>query len=292
LYRATIWRAKKKSKINKKEKEIRSSTLKKMKKIPLKKKVAFQKKILAYYNNHGRHDLPWRQTTNRYHILVSEIMLQQTQVNRVIEKYTTWIQTFPTVASLASATLSQVLSAWSGLGYNSRGKRLQESAKVIVKKHEGIVPNNPEELLALPGVGLYTARSVLIFADNAPLATVDTNIRRIFIHEFGLPETISDKELFSLAEEIVPKTKSRDWHNALMDYGATLLTSKATGIKPKTKQSMFKESKRFYRGQIIKALTTEKKLSLVQAKKLFPDCKHDLKEILLEKNKNNYHIKT
>jgi A/G-specific adenine glycosylase len=271
-----------------------------MKQIPSKKKIAFQKKILSYYTTEGRHDLPWRQTTNRYHVLVSEIMLQQTQVNRVIEKYTRWIQTFPTSESLANASLSQVLSAWSGLGYNSRGKRLQESAKIIVEKYKGIVPNNPEELLTLPGIGPYTARSVLIFADNAPLATVDTNIRRILIHEFNLPETISDKELFSLAEEVVPKNKSRDWHNALMDYGATLLTSKATGIKPKTKQSAFKDSKRYYRGQIIKVLTTEKKLSLAQAKKLFPDCKHDLKEIfetlrnegLLEKNKNNYHIKT
>lgn len=253
-----------------------------MKMISPSKISSLQKKILDFYKKAGRHELPWRHTTDRYKIMVSEIMLQQTQVSRVIEKYNNWIEQFPTTQSLAKASLAQVLRAWSGLGYNSRGKRLWEAAKIVVQKHKGVVPNTIEELLLLPGIGPYSARSILIFADNAPLATVDTNIRRILIHELSIPQNTSDKELFEIAKLLVPKGKSRDWHNALMDYGATLLTSKATGIKPKTTQSSFKGSRRYYRGQIIKYLTTNDGLCLARAKKLFPECKHDLKDIFAE----------
>jgi len=224
----------------------------------------FQKKILTFYKKEGR-NLPWRHTTNRYHILVSEIMLQQTQVNRVIEKYNQWIKTFPTIPDLANASLSEVLTLWSGLGYNSRGKRLWECAQQIVEKFEGTVPNNPEDLLTLPGIGPYTSRSILIFADNKNIATVDTNIRRILIHELKLDENITEKELFALAEEIFPRGKSRDWHNALMDYGSLILTAKKSGIKPTSKQKPFKTSKRFYRGAIMKHLTTHKTITLKEA---------------------------
>lgn len=259
---------------------------------------AFQKKILSFYKERGR-DLPWRTTTDRYNILVSEIMLQQTQVERVIPKYEAWLQAFSTPSALAATPLSKVLQLWSGLGYNSRAKRLHDAAKIIVKEHKGIVPDTVEELIALPGIGPYTARSILIFADNQDLATVDTNIRRILIHELKLKEKISDKELFVLAKKILPKGKSRDWHNALMDYGATILTARKSGIKPKSTQSTFKESKRYYRGRIIKYLTTNERISIKKIKQMFPDTKHDLKSIveelikegLLEKKNNMYVLK-
>ena len=119
-------------------------------------------------------------------------MLQQTQVNRVIEKYEQWIKTFPTIKKLAEAQLSEVLNLWSGLGYNSRGKRLWECAQQIMEKFNGEVPSTPEELLTLPGIGPYTSRSILIFADNKNIATVDTNIRRILIHELKLDENITE----------------------------------------------------------------------------------------------------
>lgn len=242
----------------------------------------FQKKILNFYKQEGR-DLPWRHTTDRYYIMVSEIMLQQTQVSRVIPKYVNWIEQFPTIQDLASANLSDVLTAWSGLGYNSRGKRLWECAKVIVEQYKGKVPDNVDELQSLPGIGPYTSRSILIFADNKDVATVDTNIRRILIHELKLNESISDKELFVLAQDLVPKGKSRDWHNALMDYGSTILTVQKTGIKPKTKQSPFKTSKRYYRGQILKHLTTHKKITVEEAlQKHIPENKHNIKTILQE----------
>lgn len=240
---------------------------------------SFQKKILTFYKKQGR-DLPWRKTTDRYKIMVSEIMLQQTQVDRVIPKYEAWLEAFPDVEALAKAPLSKVLRLWSGLGYNSRAKRLQDAAKKVVEEYGRVIPDTPEELITLPGIGPYTARSILIFADNQDIATVDTNIRRIFIHEFKLKETSSDKELFSLAEQVLPKGQSRDWHNALMDYGATYLTSRKTKIKPKSTQSKFKGSKRFYRGKIIKYLTENGVVSCKQAKELFPDCDHDLQEIL------------
>lgn len=241
---------------------------------------SFQKKVLIFYNKEGR-DLPWRKTTNRYFIFVSEIMLQQTQVNRVIKKYNEWIKIFPTIKKLAQANLKDVLFAWSGLGYNSRGKRLWDAAKIIVEKYNGIIPETVEELKTLPGIGPYTARSILIFADNKNIATVDTNIRRIFIHQFKLNEKISDKELFSLAEKLLPKNKSRDWHNGLMDYGQ-VITARKTGIKPKTQQSTFNGSHRQYRAKIVKYLTTKESITLQKAKKEFSESPYNLKEILTE----------
>jgi len=240
---------------------------------------SFHKKIFTFYKEKGRHDLPWRKTTNRYHILVSEIMLQQTQVERVIPKYNKWIKRFKTPNALAQASLKDILELWSGLGYNSRAKRLQDAAKIIVEQFSGKVPDSSEQLIMLPGIGPYTARSTLIFADNADLATVDTNIRRIFIDEFKLEESISDKELFELAELVLPKGKSCDWHNALMDYGATFLTAKRTGIKPKTSQSRFSGSRRQVRGEIIRQLIKGSK-TLKELEQLSD--KHNIKSILDE----------
>lgn len=214
----------------------------------------FQHKVLDYYTNRGR-DLPWRKTTDPYAILVSEFMLQQTQVERVIPKFEQWLKTFPTVSSLANASLPGVLRLWSGLGYNGRGKRLHECAKVIMNDFGGKVPTTIDELESLPGIGPYTARAILIFAHNRDIATVDTNIRRILIHEFKLPETTSSEALHALAVRCVPKGRSRLWHNALMDYGATFLTSRKTGIRPVSRQPKFEGSNRWYRGKIMKLLT-------------------------------------
>ncbi|USN45730.1 MAG: Fe-S cluster assembly protein HesB [Candidatus Woesearchaeota archaeon] len=222
--------------------------------------LAFRKKIFSFYKKNAR-DLPWRKTTNPYNILVSEVMLQQTQVDRVKEKYILWIKQFPDFETLAKAPLSHVLTVWSGLGYNSRAKRLQDLAKIVVTDLHGVLPDGPEELQKLPGIGPYTSKSILIFAKNRPLATVDTNIRRILMHEFSLPTTYSEKQIEELALLLLPRRRSRDWHNALMDYGSLVLTSKKTGIAPKTKQSTFQGSTRWYRGQILKLLTEKKNVT-------------------------------
>jgi A/G-specific adenine glycosylase len=217
-----------------------------------------QKKVLAYYTEKGR-DLPWRKTTDPYKILVSEIMLQQTQVDRVIPFYENWLHQWPTVADLSAADSKMVMKAWNGLGYNRRARYLQETAKKIHEEYNDDVleaMNHPKEL---PGIGPYTSQAVQIFAANKDIATVDTNIRRIFIHAFGIDEKTTDKELQQLADRCVPKGKSRDWHNALMDYGATLLTSRKTGIKPKTTQTKFEGSDRQIRGEIVRQLMDDEK---------------------------------
>ncbi len=224
----------------------------------------FQEEVLAWFAKHGR-DLPWRRTSDPYKIMVSEIMLQQTQVDRVIPKYHAFLEKFPDLQSLASGSSADVLRLWSGLGYNSRALRLQRAVQMIVKVYEGKFPAHVDALLKLPGIGPYTARSVLIFAFNKDLATVDTNIRRILVHEFsdfGVNEETGDKELFVLAEECLPYGRSREWHNALMDYGSAVLTSRRTGIGARTKQSKFKGSRRWFRGDLLKRLVAGQELSV------------------------------
>ena len=160
----------------------------------------FQEKILTFYKHHSR-NLPWRQTTDPYKILISEVMLQQTQVSRVMEYYPQWILRWPTVSDLADAVFAEVLHAWIGLGYNKRAMYLHQSARKIRDEFQGDVLAAVKQYDLLPGIGFYTSQAVQIFAENADIATVDTNIRRILIHEFHLPENISERELRALAEK-------------------------------------------------------------------------------------------
>ena len=217
----------------------------------------FQKKVLSFYQR-NRRDLPWRKTTDPYKILLSELMLQQTQVNRVITYYQKWVSKWPTIDKLAAATITEVLGMWMGLGYNTRAINLHKAARIIVTRFNSDVLVAMEQYKDVPGIGKYTSHAVQIFSSNVNLVAVDTNIRRIFIHEFKLPEKISDTELWGLAERCLPLGKSRDWHNALMDYGALFLTAKKTGIKPKTKQSQFEGSDRQVRAQIVRCLLKKK----------------------------------
>src|SRR3990167_45987 len=151
-----------------------------MSSINSKKISEFRRTVWKYYNENGRHDLPWRKTKDPYRILVSEVMLQQTQVARVLEKYKQFLKRFPTVRALAKASLADVLKIWSGLGYNRRGKYLHDAAKVIVR-----VGNIKKELTGpLPGVGPYTKAAVLTFAFNQPEVLIETNIRAAYIHHF------------------------------------------------------------------------------------------------------------
>ncbi|MFW9929475.1 MAG: Fe-S cluster assembly protein HesB [Candidatus Thorarchaeota archaeon] len=219
----------------------------------------FQNKIFSWWRNNKR-SFPWRETTDPYKIMISEIMLQQTQTTRVIEKYLAFIQKFPTFDSLASAPPADVLSLWSGLGYNRRALWLQQASQKIISL--GYFPRTPENLRKLKGIGSYTSRSILIFAFNFDIATVDTNIRRIFINENFATESTSEKEMLMIAYKLLPKGKARDWHNALMDYGSLVMTSTRTGIKSKNKQPTFIGSSREYRGKVIKHLNEIGKASL------------------------------
>lgn len=238
----------------------------------------FQHTVLDRYAQHKR-DLPRRQTINPYEIRVSEIMLQQTQVDRVIPKYLHFLQLFPTIQTLAQGDKSQLLTARSGLGYNSRALNLQKAAQVIMHKYGWTIPNTIEQLKKLPGIWPYTAGAICAFAFNKEVPVVDINIKRVLIHTFRLDENIGGRELETIALQCVPEGKSCERHNALMDYGSSVLTSKKTGIKS-AKQSTFQWSQRQVRGNIIKHLTKYGKITASEAKKLFP---HDDFDVILEK---------
>lgn len=219
----------------------------------------FRRKILCFYKNHGR-SLPFRRTRNPYRIIVSEIMLHQTQVERVIPKYLSWVRRWPNWKSLAHATWKELLTEWSGLGYNRRACYLGEMAQIIVGQFGGKIPDAPEELRKLPGIGKYTSHAVLIFAHNKRLAAIDTNIRRVLIHELRLPITITDSELESVAWKVLPRSDSRSWHYALMDYGSLALPRRATNVRSKSQQSIFSGSVRQIRGEIIWQLTQKSRV--------------------------------
>lgn len=224
---------------------------------------AFRSTAWRYWRENGRHNLPWRMTSDPYKILVSEVMLQQTQVDRVMPKYKAFLKTFPTIQSLAKAPLIDVLKIWSGLGYNRRAKYLRDAAAQIVEKHNGRVPAVYSELVELPGVGDYTARAVRVFAFDEPDVLIETNIRTVFIHslaksDLGKNDTkFSDVQIFEVAEQVAKGQDPKEWHWALMDYGAYL---KRSGVRNNhrsshyAKQSKFEGSLRQVRGQILRDL--------------------------------------
>ena len=222
---------------------------------------AFQQRILRFYRVHGR-DLPWRKSTDPYAITVSEIMLQQTQVERVIDKYEAWLKRWPTWHSLAKATDRELLAAWSGLGYNRRALNLGKLAREVIARFDSELPGAPEQLLSLPGIGPYTAHAILVFAFNQPLVTIDTNIRKVLLHEFGYPASISKENLQALALAVLPRRKSRDWHNGLMDYSRLVLPKQIKGLPPISKQSRFQGSLRQIRGEIVRQLVTRSRVTV------------------------------
>ena len=223
---------------------------------PAPRRRALRARILRWYAANGR-DLPWRYTHDPYAILISEVMLQQTQVSRVLPKYAAFLARFATLEALAAAPLAEVLREWQGLGYNSRAVRLQrcaQAAEAAAGAGPVRLPETLNELRRLPGVGPYTARAILIFANNADLAAVDANVRRVLTHELELPHDLPAASLQAVADAMLPPGRSRDWHNALMDYGALVLTARATGIAPTSRQSPFFGSRRMYRARCVRLL--------------------------------------
>lgn len=244
----------------------------------------FRRVVWDYYKKYGRHDLSWRTTHDPYKILVSEVMLQQTQVERVIPYYRAWMKQFPTARALAQAPLADVLKAWQGLGYNSRAKRLQEAAKAITKQRG--FPKAVEELEKLPGIGPYTACAVCAFAYNTDSVFIETNIRTAVLHHFFADsKEVSDKELLPILEKAYPKGRAREWYAALMDYGAYLkrsgvkLNAKAKGY---TKQKTFVGSDRQARGALLKELARGN-ASRVRLTGVLGDDRKEQVELQLEK---------
>lgn len=262
---------------------------------------SFQKKVYDYYDTQGR-DLPWRKRVTPYRVLVSEIMLQQTQVDRVIAKYREFLAAFPGIRALAKARVASLLRLWSGMGYNRRALSLLKLAQVVVAEHQGRVPSDPDKLVALPGIGPYTAGAVSAFAFNKPVVFMDTNIRRVYIHEFFRDrENIRDEELLPLVRRTLDTKNPRKWYNALMDYG-TMLKQEHPNPNQRsahyTRQSPFENSNRQARGRILKALVAGTSLTAARivketgmdAERVRKNLEQLEREGFLVKKRDRYHI--
>ncbi|MES2088308.1 MAG: A/G-specific adenine glycosylase [Patescibacteria group bacterium] len=224
----------------------------------------FKKTVWLYYRKNSR-NLPWRKTTDPYKILVSEIMLQQTQVDRVVPKYLEFVKKFPNFKSLAEASVSDVLKTWQGLGYNRRALFVKRAAESIAEHFNGKLPRTLTELESLPGIGKATAAAILAYAHNKPVTFIETNVRTVFLHHFFKGgEKIPDTEILKLALATLDTGKPRDWHYALMDYGTYLkkeFGNPNSQSKHYAKQSKFRGSDREIRGAVLKFLTCNKKIS-------------------------------
>ena len=227
----------------------------------------FKQTVWEYYFAHQR-NLPWRDiqfSTKQlgYRILVSEIMLQQTQVRRVVEKYNEWMVNFPTISDVANANLSEILTLWSGLGYNRRARFLHEACKQIVADYDGSVPTTAKELTGLAGIGTNTAGAIMAYTFNTPVIFIETNIRTVYIyHFFHHADTVADADLLPLLHDTVDLENPREWYWALMDYG-TFLKKEVGNIarlsKHHTVQSKFEGSRRQLRGEVLRQLIAGEK---------------------------------
>lgn len=201
--------------------------------------------LLQWYAAEQR-DLPWRCTANPYHVLVSEIMLQQTQVERVLPKYAQFLLAFPTLTTLAQASTADVIATWVPLGYNRRAVSLQAIARQVLAEYDGRIPDSIDELLKLKGIGRYTAGAIACFAYHKQVATVDTNIRRVLHRVFlGLEHPapkMNDTQMLTLAEQVLPVGEAFNWNQALMDLGATI----CTGANPQCERCPLQRTCRAY----------------------------------------------
>ena len=222
-------------------------------------------RVRAYHKNFGRHTLPWRKNKAPYCVFVSEYMLQQTGVERVIPKFNAFIKKFPTFKKLARATLPEVLSLWQGLGYNRRAKYLRDAAVRIVGEKGGVLPNDREYLQSLPGIGPYTAGAIQAFAFGNPEPFVETNIRTTVIHHcFSKKRLVRDADVLAVLKSLTPPrgTRARQWYAALMDYGA-YLKKEGHRLNARSfhyvKQKPFKGSRRELRGLLMRSLLSSQK---------------------------------
>jgi A/G-specific adenine glycosylase len=245
-----------------------------------------QRSLLRWYRRHGRAALPWRTERSPYRTVVSEFMLAQTQVDRVVPKFEAFVKRFPGFASLSRASLAGVMREWKGLGYNSRAVRLHRLARAVEKNHDGVLPSEPRALRSLPGIGPYTVAAVRAFAFNEDDAPLDTNVRRIVQRLFfGIeyPPQASARELDERARALVPAGRAHDWSSAMMDLGSAICTARApkcllcplrgdcaaapvdaaqlefariAGAKPASPQNAipFEQTRRYARGRIIDGL--------------------------------------
>ncbi len=246
---------------------------------------AFQDVIYDHYHRYGR-CLPWRLTRDPYRILVSEIMLQQTQVERVLGKYEDFVTAFPDFPSLAAAPLDRVLLLWQGLGYNRRALSLKRTAARITEEFQGRLPPSVDLLLTLPGIGASSASAIAAFAFDIPVVFIETNIRTVFIHFFFSHKGhVSDREIVPLLDRSLDRADPRKWYYALMDYGSMLKGSgervhrKSTGYR---RQSPFKGSDRQVRSAVLRALLANKSVSEAALAGMLGESRERVQKVLAE----------
>jgi len=219
----------------------------------------FQNHVKKYYIEFGRDDLPWRCERSPFNAFLSEVMLQQTQVPRVVEKYLLFRDNFNSFEDIANAPQSQIVQLWQGLGYNRRALFLHRAAKMIVDDFNGELPQSREELEKLPGIGPATSASLMVYAFNIPVPFIETNIRAVYIHHFFEDQTgVDDSQLLPIIERTLDRNDPYHWYSALMDYG-TMIKSEHKNPSRRSKhhstQSKFSGSKREVRGKIIRELS-------------------------------------
>jgi A/G-specific adenine glycosylase len=223
---------------------------------------SFQAIIRDYYQEHGR-VFPWRETTDPYHILVSEFMLQQTQTSRVVEKYIEFITAFPDVFQLAHSSFREILRVWQGLGYNRRALALHKTAGEISDRFNGQMPDDPVLLRQLPGVGEYTASAMMAIAFNKPAIVIDTNVRSVYLYFFFREtETVVNNDIVPFVEATLDRDSPREWYYALFDYGSMLKReNKDLEAGKRRKQSTFRGSDREVRSNILRLLLDIEKMT-------------------------------
>jgi A/G-specific adenine glycosylase len=239
--------------------------------------------VRSHYRRHGR-DLPWRKTRDPYRILVSEIMLQQTQVPRVLSRYAEFLRAFPTLRTLARAPSTHVLRVWQGLGYNRRAVALKRTAEIIVERYSGKIPTDIDALAALPGIGPATAAAVRAFAFNRPSLLIETNIRSVFLHHFFPGRTrVRDDEISTLVSATLDRRNPRTWYHALMDYGVYLKQrhpNPARRSATYTRQSSFEGSRRQLRAKLLRALLNRPKMTASELHGIAGNRAHECETIL------------
>jgi len=252
----------------------------------------FQKIIFDYYKNHKR-NFPFREDITPYNVLISEIMLQQTQTGRVSEKFLKFTEKFPDFLSLSRAPLEEILKEWQGLGYNRRALALKKIAEIVINDYNGQLPESIEELKLFPQIGHNTASSILTFAFNKPMVFIETNIRRVYIY-FFFPNRnkVNDKEIMSIVKKTVVKNNPRKWYYALMDYGVMLkkihpeLSKRSAHYR---KQAPFKGSSRQIRGELLEMLIKDGTIDLLKIQKSFKDNdRKRIKNILIQLQKEGF----
>lgn len=258
----------------------------------------FRRRVLRWYREHGRRDLPWRQTRDTYAVLVSEVMLQQTQVDRVVPYYTQWLARWPDAAHLAAAAPGDVIRAWAGLGYNRRALNLHRAMVQVADRREGIVPRDESALRELAGIGPYTAAAVACFAGERHTPVVDTNVGRVIARTTlgaASMKAAGERQTHATAEALLPRRGARDWNLALMDLGAMVCRSRgpdcggcpvsdhcawrAAGYPEDPTQRApavpFEQTARFARGRIVDALRGREAMDADEIAAILPEAHRD-----------------